>query len=159
MNLQKTCGRILFIKSIVLFLSTLFFFLSGAVFLSLSKEYKDAAVNDTGLDCSNGLSSAILQILAMLVFILATIFVIITIVYFICSRKILRLDFLPKGATLTMIIFEFIFIITSIIGACVSIFNGDKINIPILIISIIVLVQASFTSYLLIKLKNEKVNG
>lgn len=156
MDLQKTCGHILFIKTIFMLISSLLLLFCGTVFASLSHTFKSETSNDAITNCSNVLSGTLFLIISIILFSIGIILIVITVIYWICSRRLIRLDFLPLGSIFTLIIFEIIFLITSLFGCVHYIVNSANSHIIIFLISLILLIQTSITIILLFKLKNLK---
>lgn len=162
-KLRKISGIILLIKSFIILVATL---ISGFIGISLiidAKRITDNAQNSTeqAVNCS-GLAAAIGWVLGYIFIVSALLLIILFIVYFINSRKILYSPTYPKGSVICMIIFEIISISSSFSLFFSYLQSSDKSGI-IILLGIILLIQSTITLILLIKLhsqskKNENSN-
>ena len=150
-KLKKTCGLILYIKSIIQLVVTIILFFGG-IFLIVEGQ---KANNNSGLEnqiaaCSLVLVSVLVTIIGVVSFTVAIVLGICTIVYLIHSRKILYLNDYQKKSTIILLVFEIIYIFVSTVGLIVSIIN-IKEALLWFIVSLIIFMQSLVTTTLLVK--------
>lgn len=143
---KKICGTILYIKSIlglitsVLGLSGGLFFIIGG--LTLTKPLPDGsgdALNDAATNCSRGFVGAIGIAIGIITLIASLIITMLSIVYFINSRRLLRENEIVVKRIKRFIALESFGIFLNLIAFIVLIINFNSINLGLIISGIILL--------------------
>ena len=109
----------------------------------------------SGLDnqiaaCSSAFASVLVTAIGIISLIVAIVLGICAIVYLIHSRKILYLNDYQKKSTITLLVFEILYIFVSTIGLIISIIHIQD-TVLWLIVSLIVFIQSLVTTILLVK--------
>ena len=154
-KLKKTCGLILYIKSIIQLVVTINLFLGGIFLIVEGQKAKNNTNPSSGLDnqiaaCSSAFASVLVTAIGIISLIVAIVLGICAIVYLIHSRKILYLNDYQKKSTITLLVFEILYIFVSTIGLIISIIHIQD-TILWLIVSLIVFIQSLVTTILLVK--------
>lgn len=154
-KLKKTCGLILYIKSIIQLVVTIILFLGGIFLIVEGQKAKNNTNPSSGLDnqiaaCSSAFASVLVTAIGIISLIVAIVLGICAIVYLIHSRKILYLNDYQKKSTITLLVFEILYIFVSTIGLIISIIHIQD-TILWLIVSLIVFIQSLVTTILLVK--------
>ena len=150
-KLKKTCGLILYIKSIIQLVVTIILFFGGIFLIVEGQKAKNNTNPSSGLDNQiAACSSAFASVLVTAIGIISLIVAICAIVYLIHSRKILYLNDYQKKSTITLLVFEILYIFVSTIGLIISIIHIQD-TVLWLIVSLIVFIQSLVTTILLVK--------
>ena len=154
-KLKKTCGLILYIKSIIQLVVTIILFLGGIFLIVEGQKAKNNTNPSSGLDnqiaaCSSAFASVLVTAIGIISLIVAIVLGICAIVYLIHSRKILYLNDYQKKSTITLLVFEILYIFVSTIGLIISIIHIQD-TVLWLIVSLIVFIQSLVTTILLVK--------
>ena len=100
--------------------------------------------------CSSAFASVLVTAIGIISLIVAIVLGICAIVYLIHSRKILYLNDYQKKSTITLLVFEILYIFVSTIGLIISIIHIQD-TVLWLIVSLIVFIQSLVTTILLVK--------
>jgi hypothetical protein len=154
-KLKKTCGLILYIKSIIQLVVTIILFFGGIFLIVEGQKAKNNTNPSSGLDnqiaaCSSAFASVLVTAIGIISLIVAIVLGICAIVYLIHSRKILYLNDYQKKSTITLLVFEILYIFVSTIGLIISIIHIQD-TVLWLIVSLIVFIQSLVTTILLVK--------
>ena len=147
-KLKKTCGLILYIKSIIQLVVTIILIVEG-------QKAKNNTNPSSGLDnqiaaCSSAFASVLVTAIGIISLIVAIVLGICAIVYLIHSRKILYLNDYQKKSTITLLVFEILYIFVSTIWLIISIIHIQD-TVLWLIVSLIVFIQGLVPTILLVK--------
>lgn len=154
-KLKKTCGLILYIKSIIQLVVTIILFFGGIFLIVEGQKAKNNTNPSSGLEnqiaaCSSAFASVLVTAIGIISLIVAIVLGICAIVYLIHSRKILYLNDYQKKSTITLLVFEILYIFVSTIGLITSIVHIQD-TVLWLIVSLIVFIQSLVTTILLVK--------
>lgn len=128
----------------------------GGIFLIVKgQKAKNNTNPSSGLDnqiaaCSSAFASVLVTAIGIISLIVAIVLGICAIVYLIHSRKILYLNDYQKKSTITLLVFEILYIFVSTIGLIISIIHIQD-TVLWLIVSLIVFIQSLVTTILLVK--------
>ncbi len=161
-KIKKTCGLILYIKSILELMATIVLLLGGIALIVLTQSAMDKTEIVNDLDnaigkCTVAFTGAIITAIGIIYMILACFLGIIAIIYFINARRLLYRNNYQKNATITLLILEILSIIFSFIGVILC---GIKLQeqLFLFIICVLLLIQSIITVILLVKyIKENKI--
>lgn len=154
----KTCGLILFIKSIIHLILTIIGFSGGlllAIFgkIAMNKNANTGdAFSDSVANCSTSFLGAIGIVFGIIAIVVSIILGTFAILYFVHSRKLLYTRPIPKRSYTILKVLEILWIIISIIGIVICMFNL-KDTYVLMIVLFLVGVQSLITVIQLSKLK------
>ncbi len=147
----KCCGTILFVKSILGLILTVFGLVGGLVFAIGGKSMMDQnantgdALNDAVANCSTSFFGALGIVVGIVAIIFSIIVGIFSLLYFIHSRRLLREKEVPSKSFKVLRVLEIIGIILSIIGILSCFINIKETYIG-LIPLIILLIECVFVT-------------
>lgn len=141
----KACGMILFVKAIieiivsVIGLSGGLALAIGGIILSSKNSNTGDAFSNQVANCTSTFVGTIGIFFGIITIILSIIIGIFALIYFINSRKLLYIRPIPKKSYITLKVLEIVFIIFSIVGIVICIFNLKDTYIFMIVLSVILL--------------------
>lgn len=153
-SLQKTCGYIFFIKSIIMIAAAIILIFGGIVLICGSKfgisspPSDDPTQNVVG-NCAAAFVATLMTALGIIFVVVAVILGIFSIVYLLNSRKMIRSTNFEKKSVVSLLIFE---IIQLLISLGLMIYELIRKETLLVFLFMIIFIQCFITSFLLIRL-------
>ncbi len=153
--MQKTCGWILLIKSFIMLGATIILFFGGIALFVYGQNYKapNPDGNNINVSCQEGFTKLFTTFFGIIGIFVGVILGIVTIIYLLNSRKILRSTVFPQGSVICLLVFEIIFSIIFLVGSFITLkqkeFLGGALQ------AIVFLQDLAITVLLIILLNNK----
>lgn len=153
LRLQKKCGYIIYIKSIIASILGLFTLFSGAFLCVTAKKISDTPLDpEAAANCARGFALLMSSIAGFLYIIVGMIIVTLSILYWILGRKLIHRTTYQKKLLITGIVAEGICITSASEYLITSLFMIESWIIIVLIVLLLVFIaQAIYTIYLISK--------
>ena len=153
LQLQKKCGYIIYIKSIIASILGLITLFSGAFLCVTAKKISDTPLDpEATANCARGFALLMSTIAGFLYIIVGIIIVTLSILYWILGRKLIHRTTYQKKLLITGIVAEGICITSASEYLITSLFMIESWIIIVLIVFLLVfIIQAIYTIYLISK--------